>query len=45
MVIDKISAEISKILRHDLFNDNNPNTPINQLPQTEKTSRIPFVTT
>ena len=45
MVIDKISTKISKIPRHDLFNNNNPNTPINQLLQTEKTSRIPFVTT
>ena len=41
MVIDKISEKISKIPRHDLFNNNNPKTPINQLLQTEKTSRIP----
>ena len=31
MIIDKISSEISKIRRHDLFNNNNPNIPINQL--------------
>ena len=45
MIIDKISAEISKIPRQDLYNNNNPNIPINQLLQTERTSRIPFVTT
>ena len=45
MVIDKISTEVSKIPRQDLFNYNNPNTPINQLLQTEKTSRTSFVTT
>ena len=44
MVIDKISTEISKIPRQDPFN-NNLNIPINQLLQTERTSRIPFVTT
>ena len=44
MVIEKNSTEISKIPLHNLFNNNNPNTPINQLLQTEKTSRIPFVT-
>ena len=45
IVTDKISTEISKIHRDDLFDNNNPNTPINQLPQTEKTSRIPFIAT
>ena len=45
MIIDKISTEISKIQRQDLFNNNRPSIPINQLLQTERTSRIPFVTT
>ena len=45
MVIDKISSDISNIPRHDLFNTNNPNTPISQLLQTEKTSCIPFIPT
>ena len=45
MIIDKISTEISKIPRQDLLNNNRPNIPINQLLQTERTSRIPFVTT
>ena len=46
MIIDKISTEVSKIPRQDLFNNNNPNIPINQLPhKTERTSHIPFVTT
>ena len=45
MIIDKISTEISKIQRQDLFNNNRPNIPINQPLQTERTSRIPFVTT
>ena len=45
MIIDKISAEISKIPQQDLFNNNRPNIPINQLLQMERTSRIPFVTT
>ena len=40
MIIDKISTEISKILQQDLFNNNNPNIPINQLLQTERTSCI-----
>ena len=44
-IIDKISPEISKIPRQDLFNNDNPNIPVNQLLQTERTSRIPFVTT
>ena len=45
MIIDKISTEISKLSRQDLFNNYNPNIPINQLLQTERTSCIPFVTT
>ena len=45
MIIDKISTEISKIPRHELFNNSNPNISINQLLQTERTSRIPFVVT
>ena len=46
MIIDKISTEISKIPREDLFNNNNPNIPVNQLlSKTERTSRIPFGTT
>ena len=45
MVIGKISTEISIISRHNLFNNDNPDTLINQLLQTEKTSGIPFVTT
>ena len=45
MIIDKISTENSKIPRQDLFNNDNPNIRINQLLQTERTSRIPFVTT
>ena len=44
MIIDKISAEISKIVQHNLFNNNNPNIPINQPLQTGRTRHIPFVT-
>ena len=45
MIIDKISTEISKIPQQDLFKNNNPNIPINQLLQTERTRSIPLVTT
>ena len=46
MIMDKISTEISKIPRQDLFNNNNRKIPINQqLSKTEKTSHIPFVIT
>ena len=42
MVIDKISIEISGIPPHDLLNNNNPNIPINQLPQTDKDQPHPI---